>query len=67
MTDRVFVTYDGGMGNLGHSIMTLKQVEEFKKEVTENGDEEYFTFTYISNNEYLVLVKLGLAQNYEED
>ncbi len=65
MTNLVFVKLDDGM-NTGSVVMTLKQVENLKKEVAENGDEDFFTFTYITNKEYLVLVKLGMDNRIAE-
>lgn len=61
MTDIVVVAYTR-LGETVRAVLNLEETERLRTEVEENGDEDKFTFTYISNKEYLVLVKLGMAE-----
>ncbi|KFZ25850.1 MAG: hypothetical protein KQ78_01806 [Candidatus Izimaplasma bacterium HR2] len=61
MTDIVVVAYTR-LGETSRAVMSLKEVEELKIEVAIHGDEDKFTYIYLSNKEYLVLVKLGMAE-----
>jgi len=67
MTDRAMVAMTENGYVVANVILNLKELEEFKQEI-EDSDQNIndYRITYLTNAEYLVLIKFGLAGNKVE-